>query len=503
MFINPLLCIDFYKVDHRRQYPDTTTEIYSNFTARYVKPSHNLLPNFDNQVVMFGMQGFLHRFVWEQWELRFFCCPKEDVINEYKDLICESLGLEDFDTSHLEALHDLGYLPIEIKAIPEGWRVPIGVPLFTIRNTLPEYFWLTNYLETILSASLWKPITSATIAFEFKRLLTEWCKKTGGDIGFVDYQAHDFSFRGMSGLDDAMTSGAGHLTSFLGTDCVPSIAYMKEYYTPAKDELIGCSIPATEHSVMCAEGSQYGEFMTIDRLITETYPTGMLSIVADSYNFWHTLRFICMEMRQFILERDGKIVIRPDSGDPFQIICGSSQVIDDISTMESEGALKTLWSWFGGTINEKGYKVLDPHIGLIYGDSITVELADKILAQMTLMGFCSTNIVFGVGSYTYQYVTRDTFGFAMKATSAVIDGERKAIFKNPITAKGSKTSAKGLLKVAIDMETTRFKLIENVSEEEEKESELELVFKDGAFQKMTNLSTIRSNLQIELERFSE
>ena len=502
MSINPLFNIDFYKVDHRRQYPDTTTEIYSNFTPRYVKPNHNLLEDFDNQVVVFGIQGFLSEFFWN-WEINFFACPKEDVIGEYKKLVCHSLNLSEFDTSHLEALHDLGYLPIEIKAIKEGFRVSIGIPILTIRNTHPDFFWLTNYLETALSAGLWKPITSATTAFEFKRLLTNFANHTCDNHLHVPYQAHDFSFRGMSGLEDAMTSGAAHLTSFYGTDCIPAIEYLTQEYNAGELPIVGCSIPATEHSVMCAEGGQYGEFMTIDRLITETYPTGMLSIVADSFNFWETLRFIGQEMRQEVLNRDGKIVIRPDSGSPFEIICGTDKLPSDHYPENNEqrmhlGALQTLWKYFGGTINDKGYKVLDPHIGLIYGDSITVTLADKILKQMEKMGFASSNIVFGVGSYTYQYVTRDTFGFAMKATSAVIDGERRAIFKDPVTAKGSKTSAKGLLYVGIDIEPPRFTLEENVTEEQEKGGCLETIFLNGDMVSRTTLRSVRANLDLEL-----
>lgn len=502
MIINPLLNIDFYKVDHRRQYPEGTTEIYSNFTPRYVKTNHNMLRDFDNKIVVFGIRGFIERFMWD-WEIYFFCCPKEEVISRYKEIICKSLNLPDFDTSHLESLHDLGYMPIEIKAIDEGFRVPIGVPVLTIRNTHPDFFWLTNYLETALSAGLWKPITSATTAFEFKRLLTRYANKTCDNDSHVPYQAHDFSYRGMSGVEDAMTSGAAHLTSFYGTDCVPAIDYLMQQYDADQCEIIGSSIPATEHSVMCADGGQYGEFMTIHRLIEETYPSGMLSIVADSFNFWETLQFIGTEMKDLIMKRDGKIVIRPDSGDPFKIICGAPKQTDDINPMVNEGALQCLWDYFGGTINDKGYKVLDPHVGLIYGDSITVKLADRILAEMERMGFASSNIVFGVGSYTYQYVTRDTFGFAMKATSAVINGERKAIFKDPVTAKGSKTSAKGLLSVEIDLENAGFILHEDVTEQEEKTGCLDVVFRDGLIQNMSTLKSVRTHLDLELSIISE
>ena len=501
MYHNPLFAIDFYKVDHRRQYPEGTTEIYSNFTPRYVKKCHSLLPDFDNQVVVFGIQSFIKDYLIEQWHWLFFKRDKETVIDEYRDLIQEALGIENFDCSHLEALHDLGYLPIRIKAINEGFRVPIGVPVLSIVNTHPDFYWLTNYLETILSASLWKPITSATIAFEFKRLLTKYAKLTGADQTFVDYQAHDFSFRGMSGWQDATASGAAHLTSFKGTDCVSAIDMLNHHYNAAATvSIVGTSVPATEHSVMCCGGSD-GEFATIKRLITEVYPEGIVSIVADSYNFWQTMTVYLPSLYKEIHDRQGKVVIRPDSGNPVDIICGDMCAVRD--TPAHKGALQLLWDTFGGRINDAGYKELNPKIGLIYGDAITVERAALILQIMEEKGFASSNIVFGVGSYTYQYVTRDTFGFAMKATSAVINGERHAIFKDPITSDNmSKRSAKGLLQVDLDVESGRLILESDVSEELEDKGYLEIVFEDGKLVNSTDLCEIRHNLSIELEQFS-
>ena len=503
MLSNALLAIDFYKVDHRRQYPAGTTEIYSNFTPRYVKKCHSILPDFDNQIVVFGIQAFIQEFLINHFHYGFFARNCHEVIGQYKDLIQTALGIEDFDVSHLYELHDLGYLPIRIKAINEGFRVPIGIPVLSIVNTLPQFFWLTNYLETILSASLWKPMTSATIAFEFKRLLTKYARLTGGDESFVPFQAHDFSFRGMSGLEDAMMSGAAHLTSFYGTDCVPSIDLLNRLYdASATVSCVGTSVPATEHSVMCCDGKD-GEFATIKRLITEVYPEGIVSVVSDSYNLWHTLTVYLPSLYKEINERQGKLVIRPDSGNPVDIICGDINAPQ--GTPANTGALRLLWDLFGGRINDRGYRELNPKIGLIYGDAITVERAALMLKIMEEMKFASTNIVFGVGSYTYQYVTRDTFGFAMKATSAVINGERKAIFKDPQTASKNnpKKSARGLLHVGLDMENGRFTLADDVSEAFEKEGYLETVFEDGILINGVDLAQIRHNLNVELDRVSE
>ena len=502
MYHNPLFAIDFYKVDHRRQYPKGTTEIYSNFTPRYVKKNHSLLPDFDNQIVVFGIQSFIRDYLIEQWNFLFFDRPRNLVIDEYKDLIQTALGIENFDCSHLEALHDLGYLPIRIKAINEGFRVPIGVPLLTIVNTHPKFFWLTNYLETILSASLWKAMTSATIAFEYKRLLTRYAKQTGCDESFVDYQAHDFSFRGMSGWNDATLSGAAHLTSFKGTDCVSAIDLLNHHYdASATASIVGTSVPATEHSVMCCGGAE-GEFDTIKRLITEVYPEGIVSIVCDSYDLWRTLNVYLPSLYKEITDREGKVVVRPDSGNPVDIICGDMYAV--CNTPAHKGALQLLWDTFGGRINSAGYKELNPKVGLIYGDAITVDRAALILKIMEEKGFASSNIVFGVGSYTYQYVTRDTFGFAMKATSAVIDGKRHAIYKDPITASdgNNKRSARGLLKVGMDNETGKFYLNDDTTESGEADGHLEVVFEDGKLINQTDLSAIRYNLAIELEHFS-
>src|SRR3990167_5973585 len=223
MIINPLTSIDFYKSDHRRQYPAGTTEVYSNFTARSASLGKLLSKNYDNKIIFFGLQYFIKDFLIDAWQENFFKKPKHKVIAAYKRRMDFSLGKDAIDTAHIAALHDLGYLPIKIKALPEGMRVPTGIPVLTIVNTHPDFFWLTNYIETIISSYLWKPTTSATTAFAYKKLLTEYAMKTGCAKEGVQFQAHDFSFRGMSSPQDAAVSGAGHLTSVWGTDTIPAI----------------------------------------------------------------------------------------------------------------------------------------------------------------------------------------------------------------------------------------------------------------------------------------
>jgi nicotinamide phosphoribosyltransferase len=361
----------------------------------------------------------------------------------YKRRMDTSLGAGAVPVEHIEALHDLGYLPICVKALPEGSLVPIKVPALVIYNTHPDFFWLTNYLETILSCYLWKPMTSATVARAYRRLLDRFAEESGADKGFVQFQAHDFSFRGLSGPEDAALSGAAHLTSFVGTDTVSAIDLLEDYYGgDAEKELIGCSVPATEHSVMCM-GTNEAEIDTFRRLITQIYPKGIVSIVSDTWDFWGVITEYALTLHQEIMSRDGKLVFRPDSGDPVKIIYGDDDAPE--GSPARKGAVECLWGTFGGTTTEKGFRVLDSHVGLIYGDSITLARAEAILSGLKAKGFASNNVVFGVGSYTYQFCTRDTFGFAVKSTYSEVEGVGREIFKDPVTDNGVKKSAHGRL----------------------------------------------------------
>jgi nicotinamide phosphoribosyltransferase len=447
MKLNPLTALDFYKTGHRIQYPEGTTLVCSNLTPRSDKLSNIPADQFDRRIVFFGLQYFVKHFLIDTWNAEFFEMPKAEVVAKYKRRMDTSLGVGAIPVDHIEALHDLGYLPICIKALPEGSAVPIKVPVLVIYNTHPDFFWLTNYLETILSCYLWKPTTSATVAHHYRILLDRYAKETGADAGFTQFQAHDFSFRGLSGPEDAALSGAAHLTSFVGTDTVPAIDLIEDYYNgDAEKELIGCSVPATEHSVMCM-GTHEAEIDTFRRLITKLYPKGIVSIVSDTWDFWKVITEYASELKDAILAREGKVVFRPDSGDPVKIIVGDADAPE--GSPARKGAVECLWDTFGGTTTEKGFKVLDGHVGLIYGDSITLSRAEAILSGLKAKGFASNNIVFGVGSFTYQFVTRDTFGFAVKSTYGEVNGVGREIFKDPITDNGVKKSARGRLCVTL------------------------------------------------------
>ncbi|PTA95177.1 nicotinate phosphoribosyltransferase [Kluyvera sp. Nf5] len=491
MKMNPILAIDGYKVSHRAQYPQGTTQVYSNFTPRSDRFFSS--PVADGKLVFFGLQGFLQWFMVDLFNDAFFARPQEDVVNEYKAVMDSYLGKDAVPVDHIRALHNLGYLPLHIKSLDEGSKVPMKVPVLTITNTRDEFFWLVNYLETVLSAELWKASTNATIAHHYRKVCEQWAVKTCSDMSHLDFQCHDFSFRGMAGLQDTMQAGVGHLLSFKGTDSIPSLLYARDHYTAGEDYFIGASIPATEHSVMCM-GEKEQEIETFRRLIVDLYPQGFVSIVSDTWDYWRVMTEYTRELKQIILNREGRVVFRPDSGDPVEILCGTAD--DDTRntrTPEEKGSVEVLWEIFGGTVNEKGYKVLDPHVGLIYGDSITLARADEILRRLEAKGFASSNVVFGVGSFTYQYNTRDTFGFAMKATWGAVNGEGRMIFKEPKTDSGLKRSARGLLRVERDAQG-ELQLHDEQTWEQEKTGELKTRFLDGKLYNVDHFEQIRQRL---------
>lgn len=564
---------DCYKLSHPFMYRKDMTFLYSNLTPR----SDRLFKGgegFDHKMVFLGLQGYIKEMLIENWNQSFFSQPKDEVIHKYARRMAGIFGPGVISTDHIAALHDLGYLPIMIMALPEGSRVNMGVPVLTVENTHPDFAWLVNYLETSLSAYVWKMSTTATIAFEYRRILEKYAKETGGSKEFIPLQAHDFSFRGMSGPEDSARSGLGHLVSFVGSDAVLALDYAEDYYGADSDqEMLAVSVPATEHSVSCSnilyiekclneeggytikmddgviifcaedkpegwDNKLFAEMIFLEELITVKYPTGLISYVTDTFDFWGVLEHVLPRLKDAIMARKpdaiglNKLVIRPDSGDPVEIICGKAPSrtffslpeaieaindehfnqaaedcegaynsgLDEYTTLvqvgekffelttkfeynrhdktyyyidnygdagttvakeveptpEMLGAIEWLWQVFGGTINDKGYRVLDEHIGLIYGDSITLERQEKILAGLKAKGFSSDNIVFGVGSYTYQHITRDTFGTAMKATACAVyssdDGYETPessiveLYKDPKTG-ASKKSARGFLRV--------------------------------------------------------
>lgn len=526
--IPAILNVDSYKTHHVKQYSPHTEKVYSTWT-----PRKSRIEGID-KVVVFGLQYFIKDYLIDSFNKTFFNRPKEEVMKEFLR-VARHFGVK--DVSNFEALHDLGYLPLKICALEEGTLCPIRVPMFTIENTIPEFYWLTNFVETIMSTEIWKPMTSATIALQYRKIVEKWAQKTCDDKNHIDFQCHDFSYRGMAGSDAGCSSSAGHLLSFKGTDTIPAVLWLEKYYNAnCDDEFIATSIPATEHAVAETniieieetlpkeikgeERKVVSELVYLNRLL-DIYKIGVFSYVSDTYNLWKVLTDILPKVKDRIMERDGKVVIRPDSGDPCDIICGYEleracyggwSDYNDLYCRENDGkpyfeernkgVIELLWDIFGGTVNSKGYKVLDPHIGCIYGDAITMERAEEICRRLEQKGFASSNIVFGIGSYTYNMNTRDTFGFALKATYGVVNGNELLLYKDPITDDGTKKSQKG--RVIVYKRDNTLHYADGLKQDEEDgvisvTNLLQPVFLDGKILKQTNLLEVRTKLREELQ----
>jgi len=521
-----VLLSDAYKQFHWMMYPKGITKLYSNMTPRNFKHLKT------DRALFFGLQYYIKEYLITQWNENFFKKPKEEVVKEFKRFH-KHFSNYDMPTEHIEKLHDLGYMPILIKALPEGSLVEEKVPFFTITNTHPDFAWLVNFLETQMSTSIWDFCVVATIAYEYRKILNKWANKTCDNRNFVQWQGHDFAQRGRSSQESTLNQ-AGHLLSFTGTDTIPSVLMLEKYYNANMEkELIASSVPATEHSIMTSYGKE-NEIDAFERILDQ-FPTGIVSIVSDSFDLWQVCTSFCTQLKDKILSRDGKMVIRPDSGDPADIVCGlnilkfdnfkkaeecfrfhidngknlfivddkcykvkihsgSEFIYEPYNLNPSEkGVVELLWDVFGGTINSKGYKELDSHIGVIYGDSISRERAEDICSRLEKKGFASNNIVFGIGSYTYNYNTRDSLGIAVKSTYCEVDGIPREIFKDPVTDDGVKKSARGLLKIDLN-ENRDYILKDCVSKEEETQGYLKPVFSDGKLLVDDELSVIRTRI---------
>ena len=489
--IDPILATDSYKLGHMAQYPEGTELVYSNFTPRSMKYFSAPEKFKTNEIVWFGLQSVLMEMI-ALWNKSFFNKNIGDIEEKFMRRITPFVGPSGFDFEKIRKLHKYGRLPIDVRSLPEGTRVPAGVPAMIIYNTDPKFYWVTNFLETCLSVELWKMSTSATTADLYYRIFDYYASKTGAPKEFIPWQSHDFSMRGLSCVQDAAKTGAAHLTSMMGTDNLPAVDFLEHYYD-GKDVFIGGSVPATEHSVMTMAGAN-GEVSLIRRLITEVYPAGIVSLVCDAWDYWKVLTEYTKILKTDIISRSedalgmSKVVFRPDSGDPVKIICGDSSADTE---WERKGSIQVLWDVFGGTVNNKGYKILNPKVGLIYGDSITPQRADEILSKLEQAGFASSNVVLGIGSYTYQYVTRDTCGFAIKSTYGVVNGVGRDIFKNPKTDDGTKKSAKGLL--SVEMIDGQLKLFDQQKDMRDS-GMLELVMKNGSLVHQETLAGIRHRI---------
>lgn len=559
---------DGYKMGHGPLYPAGTNFAYGNGTPRSDRlfmGSKSQSVHWDNKVVWFGIQAVM-REVHGLWDRSFFKKDKHSVLRRYKRRMDTYLGEGMVDIEAMGALHDLGYLPITVLSIPEGSRLNMNVPGYVIYNTVPEFYWVVNYLETIMSSLIWAMITNATIAYEYRRVLEHFAELTGSPIESIDFQGHDFALRGINNPYAAAFSNSGHLIFFKGTDTLPAIDFVEDmYFANAEKEFLATSVVATEHAVATsnilynlemwlreqgtaradldvaayAKAQLVAERQFILEAITKKVPRGIISLVCDSFDFWGVLTVVAPSLKEEILARQpdanglAKVVFRPDSGDPVEVICGAEVytyaeyktmiheetvkrgmfvekdgviyktsfqdarhcLIETERTAEEKGAVEVLWEIFGGTLTAKGYKVLHERIGLIYGDSITVERTQEIMRRLMKKGFASCNWVLGIGSYTYQHNTRDTFGFAVKATAIQVDDVFVELFKAPKTeGTTAKKSAMGFLKVE-RAANGDYVLLQNqtfgIDEIDTASGELKPVYKDGTFPNEVTFAQVR------------
>jgi nicotinamide phosphoribosyltransferase len=483
---NSLFYTDGYKIGHKKMLAKGTKYLYGTWIPRSTKHA----PKGITKIVSFGQQ-LVVKWLHDEFTENFFALPKDEALKFAKDM---SLYLgQEFDGAHFEALHDLGYLPIRVKSLPEGIETPANIPHMTFVNTVSGFAWLTLFLETIISSLAWKPSTSATIALQYRRNLTDWVMVTDpASAWLIPFLCHDFSARGLNPWD-MLSSGLGHATSFRGSDSIIVIPGARYFYNEPEHEVAINSVNASEHSVSTTKIFTVGEQQMIADWL-EDFPTGILSIVSDTFDLWKLITEYLPANKEAIMARDGKLVIRPDSGDPVDIICGTYQSLtipDNIKPLRpsEKGVIELLWDIFGGTINEQGYKVLDPHIGAIYGDSITLDRQIKIYERLEAKGFASTNIVLGIGSFTYQYNTRDTFGFAAKGAWFQTDEASYDIYKDPITDDGTKKSLKGLVAV-----TDKLEVLTQCTSEQEASGILQTIYEDGKFYNQTTLAEVREKL---------
>ncbi len=483
--INPMLLIDFYKAVHAEMLPKDITKSVSYFTPRMSRVK------MWDKVVMFGLQGFIKTYLIDYFNENFFGRQFDEVMSEYSRIMDAALGKDAYKLEKIEKLHKLGYLPIEVISLPEGARVPMQVPMFGITNTHEDFAWLPQSLESLISAESWHPMLAATVGATYRDIVNKYYELTCDDNIPKAKALGAFDFRGEECTESAIKAGAGWCLSFLNTATVPTIPYLEQYYNcDCTKEPVAFGSPSTEHSVMCSNYAIDGDEITlIRRLLTEIYPNTSFSAVLDSYDYWNIIENVLPQLKEEIMAHNGCMLMRGDSGDCVEVVTKT---------------VFKLWEEFGGTVNSKGYKVLDPHVKAIYGDSITIQRCEEIYKILEANGFACSNVALGVGSFSMQCVeeegilkpfTRDTFSSCIKATYCEIAGQPYPIFKNPKDG-GFKKSQKGCCIVKLD-ENGNYTYKDEYTWDEavnDSENKLVTIFKDGKMVKEQSLAEIRNIL---------
>lgn len=587
---NPLLLIDFYKSTHHEQYPKGLTKMVSYYTPRMSR-----LNDVDT-ITFFGLQGFIKEYLINGFNENFFSRPEDEVVAEYERILDYTLGKGSYESQKIRDLHRLGYLPLEISAVPEGVRTKVGVPQIEITNTHPDFVWLVNTIETMLSCTMWHTQISTEVGYRYRKIVDKWVARTCDPSVNPRKMLGDFSMRGQHSVESAIKSSAAWTLSFDNTATVPAIMWLEDNYNcNVETDSVAYGAISTEHSVMCSNYSVDGDEIThIKRLLTEIYPNHSFSMVSDSYDYWRLVTELLPQCKDEILAHNGTLSIRGDSGNPVEILAGKDIIhldasetegydlfIDDRDTQDwideycldtelnenktlyfkyndkyyavkvycdwtnERGAwtdrkyyyvdrynctyeeiepnaelLGTVWALdqiVGHTVNSKGYKVLNPKLKAIYGDSIIPDYADEVYRRLEAQGYAANNVVMGVGSMSMMALvgkdedtgklvfagehngtncgpyTRDTFGIAVKATYAEDEnGKPINIFKQP-KALVWKKSQKGCCIVAPDgMSYTDEHTWDDVVHAND--NLLEQVFYNGNLAWEQNLQSIRTNM---------
>lgn len=639
--INTILANDSYKLSHAGQVPGVCTQIYSHLTPRSVHYLKKDYPNMEDKVVVYGTQMTV-KILTDRWDKYFFNKSWEEVSEDTLNVLTGMLGYSEEDLVRFKELHDLGYLPLRFKALAEGSWVNQNIPILTVTNTLPNFYWLTNFIEPTVLNTIFKPMTVATLGLEIARLRNKYFDLTVSDQSGKDFALHDFSYRGHSGHNSAAETIGAYLLYTKGTDTMSAVKNVQQYYKAGNN--VAGSICAFEHSTATL-GIQYykdvldqfyaipgadvkavgdeliakeeekapltedqlhdiyfevraellhktltsisleavkkglraalwvdlqlvdkpleerklaiGEVFNLARILVDVYPTGLFAYVADSYDYNRLIAIILPALKELILARDGKFVIRPDSSDPVEIINGTtvSSVSDEaakevltmsigqtfsfegnvyvkvkhppvaegtflpffllvrngfvsvVDGLSSElnvkapvvasihlGSIRSLAEVFGTTTNAKGYKELPPQIGLVYGDGMSYDRINRIYEGLKNNGYAASNVVLALGGYTLAHLSRDSLGFAIKASYAKVDGKDVATYKRPATDL-TKSSQAGLFKV-VKEDNGDYKLFTNVTPQEEQEGELKTIWEDGKFVLETTFNEIQARLPL-------
>ncbi len=450
---NIILKTDSYKTTHWPQYPKDAQRVYAYFESREGATF--------NHTVFFGLQYILAKHLTG---IR----VTEEMIDQAQYIISAHIGPGMFNIDgwkHILHKHG-GRLPVEIKAVPEGSRVPTGNVLMTVENTDEECPWLTNYIETILT-HVWYPCTVASQGYEMRSVLQSYLNTTGHDP--VDFKLHDFGYRGVTCEEQAAIGGAAHLINFTGTDNLAGIMLLRKYYDAS---MPGLSIPASEHSTITSWGRDHE--LDAFRNMLEKYPSGLVACVSDSFNIWEACEHLWgTELKDQILSREGVLIVRPDSGSPGVVI---------------PKLLAILGKRFGNMVNDKGYKVLNPHVRVIQGDGIDKESLPHILSLVEQTGWSADNLAFGSGGGLLQKMNRDTQRFAFKCSAIKRAGEWHDVYKDPITDSG-KVSKRGRL--ALYLENGVYNTVTGALNYQD---ELKTVFLNGDLVRSYTIDDVRSNL---------